>query len=158
YQSRHVYVDELTDALVEGTGSFASFRVNQELEATNSAPQDNSNTIAQMEVEYEAMPKTRTNEPELITASVGLSQLDSPPAYRTKWNLATDTNLEAGVIYMAQMNPREPACFSMLGVVAWNNRDYNLAVAAFQKAIDLGSPQTEILKLKNADLADHIRG
>jgi len=51
---------------------------------------------------------------------------------------------------MAQMNPKEAACFEMLGVAAWAKRDYHLAATAFEKAIALGSPQSDLLKLKIA--------
>ena len=48
--------------------------------------------------------------------------------------LARDTNFEAGIIYMAQMNPQEPACFEMLGIAASKKHDYNLAAAALRKS------------------------
>ena len=86
-----------------------------------------------------------------------VAALDPPPPYRNKWNLAGDINFKAGVIYMAQMNPKEPACLEMTGVAAWKKHDYHLAVVAFEKAIALGSPQTDLLKLKIAGLKDYIR-
>jgi tetratricopeptide (TPR) repeat protein len=81
------------------------------------------------------------------------------PAYRWKWDLGGDTNLQSGVIDMATFNPREPACSVMLGVACLatpGNRDLNLAKAAFQKAIDLGSPQTEVLRERIAMINEHI--
>jgi hypothetical protein len=80
----------------------------------------------------------------------------SPPSYRFKWDLAADTNFVAGVIYMAEMNPKEPACFEMLGIAADQKRDFNLAEAAFQKAIALGSPKSEILRQKVERLRQYI--
>ena len=35
---------------------------------------------------------------------------------------------------MASLNPKEPACFQMLGVLCLKNRDFNLAATAFEKA------------------------
>lgn len=82
------------------------------------------------------------------------------PLYRLKWNLAGNTNFTAGVAYMAKLNSKEPAAFVMLGVASLDsegNRDLNLAIAAFQKAIDLGSPQADILKLRINVIKDHLR-
>jgi len=82
------------------------------------------------------------------------------PAYRNQWNLATDTNLHAGVIYMASLNPKEPACFVMLGITAldgqYRNRDLHLATAAFEKAIQLGSPQEALLRAHIAQIQSHL--
>jgi tetratricopeptide (TPR) repeat protein len=82
------------------------------------------------------------------------------PAYRLKWNLAADTNLNAGVLYMARLNSREPACFVMLGVICLadgGRRELNLAIAAFQKAIDFGSPQADILEQRIETIKGHLR-
>jgi len=81
------------------------------------------------------------------------------PAYRLKWNLAGNTNRENGVVYMASLNPREPACFVMLGIECLardRDRDLNLAIAAFKRAIELGSPQTEILQRRISIIEEHI--
>jgi hypothetical protein len=78
------------------------------------------------------------------------------PPYRGKWNLATDTNPQEGVIYMASLNPNEPACFVMLGVASWRHRDLNLTVKAFEKAIALGSPQKILLEAKVNSIRKHI--
>jgi hypothetical protein len=85
-----------------------------------------------------------------------VAEMDTRPPYRSNWDLDADTNLESGVIYMAQMNPREPACFTMLGIVAWKKMNYHLAAAAFDKAIALGSPQAELLKGRADDLRQFI--
>jgi len=82
---------------------------------------------------------------------------DPPPAYRKDLNLRRDTNMEAGVIYMAQMNPKEPACQVMLGIAAGMKRDYHLEITAFERAIALGSPQADLLKEKCNDLREFIR-
>lgn len=57
---------------------------------------------------------------------------------------------------MASMNPKEPACFVMLGVASIKERNYNLAVAAFKKAIKLGSPQAAQLRQITDSLDDYI--
>jgi hypothetical protein len=81
-------------------------------------------------------------------------------AYREKWDLAQDTNLAAGVIYMASLNPREPACFVMLGIVCMAaegyDRNLNLAIAAFRRAIELGSPQRSVLEKRIARIEEHL--
>lgn len=102
--------------------------------------------------------------PRLFVHNVD-TELDSPavagmtnlPAYRELWNLATVTNLEAGLIYMAELNPREPAVFEALGAYCWLKRDLNLAVAAFERAIQLGSLKRELLSSKVDSLREHIR-
>ena len=82
--------------------------------------------------------------------------MDEKPAYRKDWDLAENTNFEAGVIYMAQMNPKEPAAVEMLGVAAWQKRDYHLAVSAFEKAMLLGSPQSGLLRTKIDGIRTYI--
>ncbi|NBV22579.1 MAG: hypothetical protein EBS05_11765 [Proteobacteria bacterium] len=71
-----------------------------------------------------------------------------PVNYRNKWNLLKDPHFEKGVIYMATLNPQEPACYTMLGVACLmkSNEDLHLAVAAFKRAIELGSPQRHQLE------------
>ena len=85
-----------------------------------------------------------------------LATTNPAPAYRLQWNLGRDANLEAGVIYMAGLNPREPACFVMLGVKSLANGDLNLAAAAFDRAIALGSPQADLLRDRAEGLRRHI--
>lgn len=79
-----------------------------------------------------------------------------PPPYRFKWDLARDEKFRDGVIYMATLNPKEPACFVMLGVACLRKNDLNLAVSAFERAIKLGSPQSEMLRQKVVVLRDYI--
>lgn len=88
------------------------------------------------------------------TAVAGMTNL---PAYRELWNLVSLTNLEAGLIYMAELNPREPAVFEALGAYCWWKQDLNLAVAAFERAIELGSPKRELLLSKVESIREHIR-
>src|SRR3954451_5301467 len=67
-----------------------------------------------------------------------------------------NTNLEKGVIYMATLNKDEPACSVMLGMLAVKNQDKNLTMAAFRKAISLGSIQAPILRSEISQLEQHI--
>ena len=85
-----------------------------------------------------------------------MAAIDTPQPYSIKWDLADNTNLENGVIYMAEMNPREPACYEMLGVVAWKKRDIHLAISAFEKAISFGSLKTLLLEHQVSDLQDYL--
>jgi tetratricopeptide (TPR) repeat protein len=75
------------------------------------------------------------------------------PPYRSKWELASDPKFEEGILYMASLNDREPACFTMIGVACLAKRDFNLARAAFQKSLELGSTQAALLKerIKESD-------
>lgn len=81
-----------------------------------------------------------------------------PPAYRHKWNLAEDPKFADGILYLASLNPKEPACFIMLGIVCLrkSNADLNLASAAFRRAIQLGSPQSDILEKWVEGITEHI--
>ncbi|MEN9572595.1 MAG: hypothetical protein RL514_450 [Verrucomicrobiota bacterium] len=81
-----------------------------------------------------------------------------PPAYRHKWNLAEDPKFAEGILYLALLNPKEPACFVMLGIVCLrkSNADLNLAIAAFRRAIQLGSPQSEMLEKWVVGIEEHI--
>lgn len=78
------------------------------------------------------------------------------PAYLEKWDLASDTKFEEGVRYMASLNPREPACFVMLGIACLYKRNYNLGGLAFEHAIKLGSPQAAQLKLWVGSIERHV--
>jgi hypothetical protein len=71
----------------------------------------------------------------------------------------TATNLLEGVMYMAELNPKQPACWVMLGLlcIRHGQRDLNLGKAAFERAVRLGSPQRELLEPKIAAIDRHIR-
>lgn len=81
-----------------------------------------------------------------------------PPAYRHKWNLAEDPKFAEGILYLTSLNPKELACFVMLGIACLRkpNADLNLASAAFKQAITLGSPQSAVLEKWIADIDEHI--
>ena len=95
----------------------------------------------------ESYQKTHVYVDEFTPALFGpWDELGLMPRVR---NLKDHSRLREGVIYMATLNAKQPACFVMLGLVAMNAdgyaRDLNLAAAAFEKAIKLGSPQRDIL-------------
>ncbi|MEY2465526.1 MAG: hypothetical protein QOD03_47 [Verrucomicrobiota bacterium] len=129
YQKNHVYVDEFSEAALHGEWNKLSL-----------------------------LPLNHVNTANILSPTNSRSQV---PSYRFKWNLAGDTNLQAGAIYMATLNPREPACFTMLGLAClgdWGyRRNLHLAVAAFQKAVQLGSPQSEVLKERVNLINKHLR-
>lgn len=151
YQARHVYVDEYTGGfLSNGGGPFFRDSLAEAMAV------DYSNDVATAEADYAAVLKTNQDEGRARDMLEVVAAVDPKPAYRAKWNLGTNANFEAGVIYMAQMNPKEPACFVMLGVAAWRTRSYHLAAAAFEKAISLGSPQADLLKKKVEGFNDYI--
>jgi tetratricopeptide (TPR) repeat protein len=152
YQARHVYVDEWSRGFL--MGSIRYFKTS----VSDAVTDDNTNNLAAAEADYAAMLKTNKDEWRASDMLATIVSMDPKPAYRAKWNLADDTNFEQGVIYMAQMNPKEPACFVMLGIAASKTRSYHLAATAFQKAIALGSPQAELLKRKVAELNHYISG
>ena len=126
YQSRHVYVDEFTAGFLKTSHAF--FRDSESEEAYfKASAQDYTNGIAEAEADFATFLKLAPEESNFSYALGTLAALDMPPAYRSKWNLAQDPKLPEGITYMASLNPREPACFVMLGVVSWKQGDLNLA-------------------------------
>jgi len=156
YQARHVYVDEATVYFLGNnwTGDFMGNRIFDEEDIKSGAEKYAS--AAAVEQEYKILLQTNAGTYAVRRMLATVAAKDAPPAYRTNWNLMTDTNFEAGVIYMAQMNPKEPASYAMLGIAAWKKRDYHLAATAFEKAAAFGGPQTEILKERATDLRKFI--
>lgn len=160
YRSRHVYVDEFTPAfLASDVGSgwdiFFDHQFNEQ--TVEDQAQNYDHNLEAAEADYRSLVQTNASLGTTARVLAEIAVMDTRPAYRTNWDLRADTNFEAGVIYMAQMNPKEPACFTMLGIAAWAKRDYHLAVTAFEKAIALGSPQSELLKRKTDNINDLIR-
>jgi tetratricopeptide (TPR) repeat protein len=157
YQARHVYVDEYTVFLLSAEGGHFYFASSAEEMAKERAKGKYKNDIAAIEGDYRALLKTNQDDYKAGQMLAMLATLDTPPPYRTNLDLLHDTNFEAGVIYMAQMNPREPACWTMLGMAAWKRMDYHLAVAAFEEAISLGPPQSELLRKRTIEIQEFIR-
>jgi tetratricopeptide (TPR) repeat protein len=155
YQWRHVYVDEFTDSFLTEFVSYPS--VYHKEGVTNQVPDP---TALKQDFENAKGLLTKTNF-EGSWHKVGnqlaeIASFDTSPAYRKKWNLAKNNSLEKGVIYMAGLNAKEPACWVMLGMLATQTSDKNLAIAAFKQAIQLGSPQRPILQARVNALNEHI--
>jgi tetratricopeptide (TPR) repeat protein len=155
YKKQHVYVDEWSRAFFLFPGHFLP-RPDGKLDPANTNALDQEQ-IRRLESElsgYSGEYKTNSWEWNDIQKLENAGY--TPPPYRFKWDLAGNTNFEAGIIYMAQMNPQEPACFEMLGIRACQKRDYNLAATAFEKAITLGSLKSDRLQKKVLGLHDYI--
>jgi hypothetical protein len=148
YQARHVYVDEFTQEFLQ-TRRLMVFG-DRSLAETNML----TDTSELKGVKEELATATDQTKRHKLLAQ--LAALDPPPPYRFHWNLATDTDFQKGVRYMADLNPREPACFVMLGLACLRYRDLNLATAAFKRAIALGSPQRELLRARVRNIEEHI--
>jgi tetratricopeptide (TPR) repeat protein len=157
YQSRHVYVDEFTAGFLITTHGEFYPKLESAEEQFKSETKHYTNGLAEAEEHYDSLLKANADQFQLMLASGTTAALDSPPAYRSKGNLAQDPKLQDGVIYMASLNPKEPACFTMLGVVCWSQGDLNLAATAFDKAIQLGSPQAPLLKSKLKTIQNYIQ-
>ena len=149
YKSRHLYVDEFTSSLFFREGRFYF------LGDDHFSP-ISTNEIESVETDFARTIKSNSDNYEALQLLGHIAASDPKPDYRAKWNLATNTSFEAGVIYMAQMNPKEPVCFEMLGMAAWKSRNYHLAVSAFEKALALGSPKTNLLNLKIPSINHYI--
>jgi tetratricopeptide (TPR) repeat protein len=153
FQRTHVYVDEWSGPFLRGKGRFMFIEDSGKLDSSNA---NELNSARLRELERGLSTDTNVNawverEIEQIKAS-GYR----PPPYRFKWDLARDPKFEEGVIYMATLNPKEPACFVMLGVASLRKHDLNLAARAFERAIKLGSPQAEFLRAQAAGLRHYI--
>jgi hypothetical protein len=159
YRSRHVYVDEFTPSFLETAG----FRTWEPEEGSYlHPPMSWDETVRKGEADW-WRHRLGMNEPlskdELVKVGTSLAELaanDEQPKYRVGWNLAKDPHLEKGVIYMASLNTRQPACWVMLGMLAVKQTDKNLTIAAFEKAIQLGSSQRVILQGQVNELRAHI--
>ena len=162
YQRRHLYIDEWTDEFFWMRGerlrslpNSAKHSVPAEVLPHDYKPQTREQIDS---AKKNAVPEWRERFPnEKVIDDVLESEGDAPPAYRYKWDLTTDTNLIRGVLYMAELNPNQPAAIVMAGVIAAREGSYNLAVAAFQRAINLGSPQADLLQWHITALEKHIR-
>jgi hypothetical protein len=146
YRLRHLYVDEFSISFL-ATPSRAVSR--------SKSSQDLSKNVLTASERKELEDALKTSSPQSPSeksfsnyrdALTELEMADEPPLYTLKWNLGEDPKLDDGVIYMATLNPNEPSCWVMLGMVATRHWDLNLAKTAFKKAIELGSPQAPILQ------------
>ncbi len=156
YQFRHVFVDEYTVSFLLNAGFRATATTNvsdhRNVQSTN-LPSITSDEIDQL---WNDQSNTKKELYEAARKTSELAETDSPPGYTRKWNLGADPNLEKGVVYMSTLNRQQPACWVMLGVLAAGRSDKNLTISAFEKAIQLGSPQKSILQADISALRKHI--
>ena len=151
YQSRHAYVDEFTPLLLGNTDIIRPYVAN-DLASWNLAGTLQENE----ELEQVLADRSLTNATVRTGLLLQLASLDPPPAYRLKWNLAHHRKFNEGVRYMAELNQNEPACFVMLGLASLHAGDLNLGARAFERAIQLDSPQRELLQSRIAEINRHI--
>ncbi|HEY1173279.1 MAG TPA: tetratricopeptide repeat protein [Verrucomicrobiae bacterium] len=153
YQSRHLYVDEFTEVVFDKYGVVRIRPMPLERSGMSGA----SAPIAELEAELQAMIKKGESGEKLVALLQQLAMTDELPAYAAKYDLAKDPKFQEGVIYMATLNPKEPACMAMLGMAALYNQDLNLAKKAFERAIAMGSPMEPVLKFKIEQIVEHLK-
>ena len=139
YQKRHVYVDEFSVAFLRTPPAY--------LFGADLAQQSKQNS----EEDITHLYHSNTNKLLLELAALKAAA-DTAPPYREKWNLAKDARWYEAIVFLAASYPKEPACFTMAGVASLRRKDYKSAIACFDRAVLLGSPQVEILRIKNSEL------
>ena len=149
YQIGHTYVDEFSDGFLYSY-RFSAYERRLLPDAVENTPLD-AGDKKEMDEIINGL-KTSTNIFSDLQSLKPYELRLSPPAYRMKWDLGSDPKLEQGVIYMASLNPKEPACWVMLGIVAKHQNNVQLAKVAFEKAVQLNSLQAPILKYRLAYL------
>ncbi len=161
YQRRHVYVDELTEAflareaplITESSGLLDGSKkraFDGDREAFDAKKAELQNDIA----ESSESPYSRANYERQLRALE--ASWDLSPAYRSQWDLGGSTQFEQGVVYLVSLNRDQPACWVMLGIANERGGDLNLAVAAYRRALDLDSPQAELLNERIDSVNSHI--
>ena len=156
YQRRHLYVDEFTAPFLRNTGTIM-LPPDNGMAATVDPNATTSEGVVRLKAELEKLQGEDAPSVSKRAAILhDLARHDPLPNYRLKWNLAVDPKLEAGLIYMATLNSNEPACYAMLGVKSLRNHDLNLAAAAFERAINLGSPHADLLHARVTAIRRHI--
>jgi hypothetical protein len=152
YKRRHVFVEEWTISFLENPPELLS-RLGADVSTTVT-----NSPAATLPATTNSVATTNQNSPRHVLEKqlAEKALLDPPPEYRSQWNLATDTNFVAGVTYMAELNPNEPATFVMASIAAFAHRDFNLGIAAFERAIKLNSPQADLLQMRIADAKEFI--
>lgn len=140
YQSKHLYLDEFTEMLYsteiirDSQMHESMIKVRAKLKETEGLKQFEPNSEAEI----------RDKKWRKIVAE-----------YMAKYG-QYETNFQEGVIYMATLNPKEPACITMLGIAALRNSDLNLAKSAFEKALSMGSPMADLLRKKILLIDAHL--
>jgi tetratricopeptide (TPR) repeat protein len=157
YQRRHLYIDEWTESFLTYRGEHLRgwLPINADILPANHKP-DTREQIEHYKKTAEPSWKARFVNEKVFSDAIEAGG-DTPPAYRFKWNLAADTNLVRGVMYMAELNANQPAAMVATGILAIRERAYNLAIVAFERAINLNSPQIDLLRAHIASLDQHIR-
>lgn len=157
YQQRHVYIDEWTGSFLRGSHAFI-FRprtVGKLERETNNISMPND--VKDLERDLLTKLNASTNNVEVQRVLFDLQcKFDPPPHYRYRWSLVNDPKFEEGIIYMASLNPGQPACFAMLGIWCQSRRNLNLAAKAYERAIKLGSPQADLMRANIQSINEHI--
>jgi hypothetical protein len=157
YRLRHVYVDEFTQSFLIENGMHASTYPPLTLIVPQSIVAEQQRGAEELTASFESGRIISKNEIRAIGGTLSHAAFYDPgPSYRSKWDLGKDTNLEKGVIYMAGLNEKEPACWVMLGILGAKSRDKNLTIAAYERALRLGAPQAPILRAQIEGLREHI--
>lgn len=152
YQARHLYVDEFTGAFYD-TQNVVHLR---DYQLMNS--RDENTSPEELKAKLAALTGTSAADQEnRVVLLRKLAAWDTQPNYTSKHELAEDPKFQEGVIYMATLNPKEPACMTMLGMAALKSRDLNLAQKAFEKALLMGSPMEDALTLRITTIQEHIK-
>lgn len=161
YQSRHVYVDEYSDVLMMTLVSFQvhGYRIPQPISEPQEKLPANFEEQRQWRInEINSLSKSDSGyEQVLLMHYEDFNDFDQSPDYRKKWSLLNDPKLQEGIVYMATLNPQQSAAWVMVGVLCLQKKDLNLAAAAFDKAIALGSPQKMFLEIKVKEIQRHIK-
>ena len=144
YQIRHLYVEEFTKPFLHWwRPTIYPSRFSNLTEAPTDKEQKAMEAVAEKVLHQTPTLELASEETYRLYQ---LASKDAEPGYMTKWDLGHDSKLQDGVMYMAFLNPKEPACKVMLGVLAMQHKDLHLAKTAFEQAIQLGSPQAPLLR------------
>lgn len=142
YQRRHLYLDEYTSAFLKSPPAYMS-KAGLEMQSREYTEED----VAQLKLTY------RSNTNKLLMELTAMQAAADPaPAYTQRWDLSKDPRWYDAVVYLATYYPKISAAYAMAGVAALQRKEFNPAITAFDRAILLGSPQIDILKVKNTEL------
>lgn len=152
YRTRHLYVEEFTKPFLRGWhGRIYPSRFSDSDKLARAFNQNGESDWKDLETEAERISHQSVQLTSDDTYKLEeLAAHDAEPGYMAKWDLGHDSKLQDGVIYMAILNPKEPACRVMLGILALQHKDFHLAKAAFEQAVRLGSPQAPLLRTQIA--------
>jgi predicted Zn-dependent protease len=147
YKARHLYVDEFTKVFLAqgGRGSPEGHQTQSSLTTEKISESERKNMDSDAREIFQKHPSSFTfdDSDQLYFIAV----LDPAPDYMSKWDLGADSKLTDGVVYMGLLNQKEPACWVMMGALALQHSEYHLAKTAFERAIQLGSIQSPVLRM-----------